>query len=75
MSRLNAPMTVEALQDEPIDALVYRVLRKGAGAVEQVLKVNPNLADRGPLLPRGTPVVIPVAASGPVERPMVQLWS
>lgn len=75
MPRLNAPLPVEAHEDEPIDALVYRVLRKGAGAVEEVLKVNPNLADLGPLLPRGTRVVIPVAASGPVERPMVQLWS
>lgn len=75
MAGLNAPLRVQALQDEPIDALVYRILRKGAGAVEAVLAVNPNLADLGPRLPRGTTVVIPVAASGPVQRPMVQLWS
>ncbi|RYG19582.1 MAG: phage tail protein [Caulobacteraceae bacterium] len=73
--RLQASLPVEALQGETLDALVFRVLKKGPGAVEPVLAANPNLADLGLFLPAGTPVRLPVAASGPVDIPQVQLWS
>lgn len=75
MSRLIAPMIEPAVAGETVDQLVYRVLGKGSPAVEQVLEANPNLADLGLHLPRGTPVVIPVAASGPADLPQIQLWT
>lgn len=74
-SRLDAPLSVPARAGETVDALVFRILGKGPGAVERVLEANPNLADHGLFLPEGTPVMLPVSASAPVERPIVQLWS
>ena len=68
------PITEHALEGETVDALVWRVLRRGAPAIEQVLKANPNLADHGLYLPRGTPVLVPVSASAPAATPMIQLW-
>lgn len=72
--KLAAPLVERALAGETVDQLVWRVLRKGAAAVELVLEANPNLADLGLFLPIGQPVVIPIAASGPTARPMIQLW-
>lgn len=60
---------------ETLDALVWRVLKKGASAVEQVLQANPNLADVGLFLPQGQPVSVPDVASAPAVKPMIQLWS
>lgn len=64
----------KALANETVDALVWRVLRKGASAVEQVFLANPNLADHGLFLPFGLPVVIPGVASGAEVRPQINLW-
>lgn len=75
MARIAAPLIEEALAGETVDALVFRVLGKGAAAVEAVLEANPNLADLGLFLPLGHRVVLPVAASGPTETPMIQLWT
>lgn len=79
MARAGAPMPAamiaHAEAGESVDALVYRVLGKGAAAVEAVLEANPNLADLGLFLPLGHAVVIPVVATGPVTVPMIQLWT
>lgn len=75
MALIPAPLTVTAKDGETVDALVFRVLGKGATAIEAVLEANPNLADLGLFLPRGQPVVIPVVASGPAVTPMIQLWT
>ena len=75
MARITAPLIEPAQDGETVDALVFRILGKGAAAVEAVLEANPNLADLGLFLPLGHPVVIPVEASGPVETPMIQLWT
>lgn len=66
---------VRALEAETLDALVWRVLRRSASAVEAVLRANPGLADQGPFLSRGQLVEIPEEASAPVSRPLVQLWT
>lgn len=60
---------------ETVDALVWRILKKGASAVELVLQANPNLADVGLFLPLGQPVSVPDVASTAAVRPMIQLWS
>ncbi|MEW6019757.1 MAG: tail protein X [Pseudomonadota bacterium] len=44
-----------------VDLLVWRRFRrKVPGLVEQVLALNPGLAQLGPYLPRGAKVVLPV---------------
>lgn len=63
-----------ALQNETIDALVYRVLKRGSPIVEQVMELNPNLA--GILvLEIGTEVILPSAdkISKPL-KPIINLW-
>lgn len=74
MAVLTAPIVASAEAGETIDALVWRVLRKGPSAVEQVLLANPNLADHGLFLPRGLAVVLPVSTSAPAVTPLINLW-
>lgn len=68
------PRTVEALQGEALDALVWRATGLGSPAIEAVLAANPGLAAFGRALPMGAPVLIPDAAEVPAEAPMLQLW-
>lgn len=64
-----------ARSQEPLDAIVWRVLGQGAAAVQAVLEANPALAAAGPQLPEGTPVLLPTAAAVPAPAPLIQLWS
>lgn len=68
-------MTVEAREGETLDQLVWRTLGRGAPVVEQVLAVNPGLADAGLFLARGQRVLIPANANSAAPVPMVQLWN
>ena len=52
---------VTAEAGETVDALVWRAIGRGSGAVEQVLDVNPGLA-AGEVLAAGREVIIPGAA-------------
>lgn len=72
---LDSPITATALAGETIDELVWRVLGKGAGAVEAVITANPGLAGHGHALKAGESVLIPLEADAPVSSDMVQLWS
>lgn len=74
MAGLTAPIVRHAEAGETLDALVWRILRKGPSAVEQVLLANPNLADHGLFLPRGLAVVLPVSTSAPAVTPLINLW-
>lgn len=66
---------VAALQNEPLDALVWRVTGATAGIFEQVLALNEGIADLGPLLPEGYRVTLPVVSAKPAtEHKIVQLW-
>lgn len=71
-----ATFPVTALQDEPLDALCWRVLGQTETVVEQTLELNPGLADLGPFLPEGQVVNLPAAATAPAvpERALIQLW-
>ncbi len=60
-----------------VELLVWRRYRRPIPRlVEQVLELNPGLAQLGPHLPPGTRVVLPVLqeAAQPAEREIVQLW-
>jgi len=66
--------TVRTRQGESLDALCWRVLGTTSVLV-QVYELNRGLADLGPILPMGTPVILPDPAdiTAPV-LPTVQLW-
>ncbi|GIX39052.1 MAG: tail protein X [Silanimonas sp.] len=68
-------MQVNAHQGDTLDALCYRHLGRTAGVTEQVLELNPGLAERGPILPQGTRVTLPSPSQAlPVRPPLIQLW-
>ena len=66
---------VRAYQGETLDQLCYRVFRRTAGVTEQVLQLNPGLADLGPVIPEGTEVTLPEAAPPTRRAETLQLWS
>lgn len=66
--------TVRAQQHDTLDAICYRAYGTTQGVTEQVLTANPGLAELGPLLPHGTPVVLPAIPLVTQRAPTVQLW-
>ena len=69
-------ITVSADQLTLADLVWRKYRRPIPGLVEQVLNLNPGLAQLGPYLPLGTVVLLPVLqeAARPVEREVIQLW-
>ncbi|MEQ4541133.1 MAG: tail protein X [Billgrantia sp.] len=67
--------TVRAHQGETLDQLCYRILGVTAGVTEQVLRLNPGLAELGPVLPEGTPVKLPEGQPVQPRTKTVQLWT
>lgn len=68
------PRTEHAQQYDTLDAICYRVFGRTAGVTEQVLELNPGMADLGPILPQGTPVTLPDSPPLPQRTGIVQLW-
>lgn len=74
-------MTVRAMQGDTLDAICWRIYGEQmlqSAIVEQVLELNPGLADLGAVLPMGRNVVLPVLATqnSPGNRKeVVQLWT
>lgn len=68
-------LTVQALNGETVDELVWRTLRLTSPAVEHVLETNPHLADADTFLRHGERVTIPDQARHPQTAPMTQLWT
>jgi phage tail protein X len=66
-------MQVVARQGDTIDALCWRHLRATRAVVEQVLLMNPGIADLGPILPQGTAVALP-DPQGAAIVPTLNLW-
>lgn len=66
--------TQAALQDETIDALVWRTTGGGSAAVDATLLLNRGLAALGPHLPEGTVVTLPDVAVTETPVDIVQLW-
>ncbi len=65
-----------ALQGDTLDLICWRVLGTTAGGiVEAALVLNPGLADAGPVLARGTAVILPdPPAAAALTRETVNLW-
>lgn len=68
------PRTVIAQQHDTVDELCLRHLGTTAGVTEQVYDLNPGLADIGPTLPLGQPVVLPDPPASQPTVATVQLW-
>lgn len=67
-------LTERARKGESLDALVWRVLGRTAGAVEAVMEANPGIAEVGAALPEGRLVSLPVTAAAETRAPLIQLW-
>lgn len=65
---------VRANQYDTIDAICQRVYGRTASVTEQVLELNPGLAELGPVLPQGTAVTLPDIPTQPQRTDSVQLW-
>lgn len=67
-------MIVTALQGDTVDLICQRHLRRTAGITETVLDSNPGLAALGPVLPMGTPLILPDDAPVAAPSDLLQLW-
>lgn len=68
------PRIVYAHQHDTVDAICHRAFGQTAGITEQVLELNPGIAEHGPVLPHGTPVTLPDTTRQPQRTQTVQLW-
>lgn len=66
-------MHVRARQGDTLDLICHRHLGATARVTEQVLELNPRLAELGPELPIGTIVTLPEAPDAPVKT-RIKLW-
>lgn len=65
-------MTVITQQNDTIDLICWRYLGSTAGVTEQVLKINPHIDNKNPVLPIGTRITLPDFYS-PVKK-TINLW-
>lgn len=56
--------TVLARQGDTLDLICWRELGTTTAVVEQAFTLNRGLADAGPILAEGTPVILPDPPSG-----------
>lgn len=69
--------TVEYItkQDETVDLACWKHYGYTAGITERVLDTNPDLAAKGPILPLGTKIQMPVVVNEiPEAIPVLKLW-
>jgi len=69
-------ISIPAHQNEPLDRLLWRVLGRIEGVLEQALRDNPGLAAQADALPEGRIVHLQVdPGDTPTRRrPLIQLW-
>lgn len=68
------PRTVIALQGDTVDLLCLRHLGATAGVTEATYRLNPGLADLGPILPLGLAITLPDLPATTARIETVQLW-
>ena len=66
--------TVQAIQNDTIDAICWRYYGRSTGVVELVLEANPQLTSQGVFLPIGTLVNLPNIETPQQTKPTIQLW-
>lgn len=68
-------MMTRSLQGDTVDMVAYRHFGSTAGITEQLLELNPGLAELGEMLPENTPINLPESKSVAREtQPLIQLW-
>lgn len=69
------PRIVRAHQGDTVDIICQRAYGRTDVITEQVLRLNPGLADKGPILPQGTAVRLPDAPPDTRRQPStIKLW-
>lgn len=66
-------MQIRAKQGETLDLALHRHYGYTAGITEQVMALNPHLAELSPQLPMGTLITLPDAPTE-AQAPLIQLW-
>lgn len=66
-------MIVTAQQGDTVDTLCWQYFRVTRGVTEDVYRLNPGLADAGPVLSQGQVVILPDVAPAQ-EKQLIQLW-
>lgn len=66
-------MQLRAKQGETLDQILHDYYGYTAGITEQVLAINPRLAELGPILPIGTTINLPDAPTQAIAT-TVNLW-
>lgn len=66
--------TTRAMQGDTLDAIAWREYGRTAGVVEQLLQLNPGLADQGPIIASGTLIKLPDAPPTANETQSLNLW-
>ncbi|ECX4790713.1 phage tail protein [Salmonella enterica] len=66
-------MVVIAQQGDTVDAICWRYFGATRGITEEVYRINPGLAETGPVLGQGQSVILPDAAP-PQKKTLIQLW-
>ena len=69
------PSRTSSLQNEAIDAIIYRVL----GTVDETLldeafDLNPDIAEWGLVIPAGVTVVVPDLPASPTTKGVIRLY-
>lgn len=67
--------TVRAIEGDTLDALIWRARGLGPADLPAVLTANPGLAALGPVLPKGTAVLLPdTPTPASTVRDTLNLW-
>ncbi|ECT9434715.1 tail protein X [Salmonella enterica] len=66
-------MIVIALQGDTVDAICWRYFGATRGVTEEVYRINPGLAEAGPVLNQGQSVILPDVVPAQ-EKKLIQLW-
>ena len=64
---------VRSVEGDTVDLICYREFGYTEEITEQLLALNPGLADVGPVIPVGTAIVLPAVAAAPVTNTL-NLW-
>ncbi|HFH0457513.1 TPA: tail protein X [Salmonella enterica subsp. enterica serovar Virchow] len=66
-------MIAIAQQGDTVDAICWRYFGATQGVTEEVYRINPGLAETGPLLRQGQAVILP-DVTPTQEKTLIQLW-
>ena len=66
--------SINALQNDTIDAICWREYGRSSGVVEMVLEANPSIVEFGVFIPMGTEIILPEIETPQQTKQSIQLW-